>query len=148
MSVIYSPGRVDLLMSIHPTIARRILSGKMKYEYRRTIFKQAVNNIYIYASSPVRKILCRFKYVGYLTGGIDEIWEKTGNLSAATKAEYLDYFKGKKNAYAIKIEDLVVFNQPLDPYKNNPAFRPPQSFMYIADGFAAYFGRNATLTPE
>lgn len=139
---------MDLLLSIHPVIARRITSGKKKYEYRRTIFKQEVNDIYLYASAPVRKILCRWKYTGYLEGSIDEIWEKTGRLSAASEAEYRDYFKGKKTAYAIRIEEVVVFEPPLDPWnpagswnpvgswKKDPAFRPPQSFRYIKDSDA------------
>jgi predicted transcriptional regulator len=135
---------MDLLMSIHPIIARRITSGKKRYEYRRTIFKQEVNHIYLYASAPVRKIVCRFKYAGYLADSIDEIWEQTGKLSAASEAEYRDYFKGKKIAYAIRIEDLAVFEPPLDPWnpgdslKNDSAFRPPQSFRYINDRDAFY----------
>jgi predicted transcriptional regulator len=127
---------MDLLMSIQPIIARRITSGKKKYEYRRTIFKQEVNYIYIYSSAPVQKIVCRFRYAGCLAGNIDEIWGQTGKLSAASEAEYRDYFKGTKIAYAIKIEDLEVFDPPLDPYINNPTFRPPQSFMYIKNGGA------------
>jgi predicted transcriptional regulator len=127
---------MDLLMSIQPVIARRITSGKKKYEYRRTIFKQEVNYIYLYSSAPVQKIVCRFKCAGYLAGTIDEIWEKTGSLSAATEAGYRDYFTGKKIAYAIRIEDLVVFDPPLDPYKKDPAFWPPQSFRYIKAGSA------------
>ncbi|GHU53215.1 hypothetical protein FACS189496_4380 [Bacilli bacterium] len=128
---------MDLLMSIHPVIARRITGGKKKYEYRRTIFKQEVNYIYLYASAPVKKIVCRFKYAGYLAGTIDEIWEKTGRLSAASEVGYRDYFTGKKIAYAIRIEDAAVFDPPLDPYQNNPAFRPPQSFRYIKNNSIA-----------
>jgi predicted transcriptional regulator len=125
---------MDLLMSLQPIIARRIISGRKKYEYRRTIFKREVNHIYIYSSSPVRKIVCRFKYSGYLSGSVDEIWDRTGKLSAAAETEYQDYFRGAKTAYAIRIEGLVVFEEPLDPYKNDPAFRPPQSFGYVRNG--------------
>jgi predicted transcriptional regulator len=124
---------MDLLLSIQPIIARRITGGKKRYEYRRTIFRKDVRYIYLYSSSPVRKIVCRFRYAGYLAGSIDEVWEKTGKLSAASEAEYRDYFKNARTAYAIKIEDLEVFENPPDPYKIIPDFRPPQSFMYIAE---------------
>jgi predicted transcriptional regulator len=126
-------------MSLSPIIARRITGGKKKYDYRRTIFKKEVSHIYIYAASPVRKIVCRFTCSGYLSGSIDEIWERTGEFSLATEAEYRDYFKGKKIAYAIPITDLTVFEHPVDPYKTIPGFRPPQSFMYIKDGTAHLF---------
>jgi type I restriction enzyme S subunit len=130
---------MDLLLSIQPVIARRITSGKKKYEYRRTIFKRKVNHIYLYSSSPVRKIVCRFSCGGCLAGSIDEIWEKTGKLSAAAEAEYRDYFRNTRIAYAIKIEDLLVFEDPRDPYRIIPGFRPPQSFMYMEDGMAKLF---------
>jgi predicted transcriptional regulator len=126
---------MNLLLSIQPIIARRITSGKKKYEYRRTIFKKEVRYIYLYSSSPVRKIVCRFRSSGCLAGSIDEIWEKTGKLSAASEAEYRDYFRNTRTAYAIKIDDLEVFENPLDPYRIIPAFRPPQSFMYIPESF-------------
>jgi predicted transcriptional regulator len=122
---------MDLLLSIQPVIARRITSGKKKYEYRRTIFKREVNHIYLYSSLPVGKIVCRFDSGGCLSGTVDEIWDRTGNFSAATEAEYRDYFRNTRIAYAIQIENLVVFDPPLDPYRIIPGFRPPQSFRYI-----------------
>jgi hypothetical protein len=33
----------------------------------------------------------------------------------------------------------MVFEEPLDPYKGDPAFHPPQSFRYIKDGEAVRF---------
>jgi hypothetical protein len=48
---------------------------------------------------------------GYLTGRIDEIQEKTGKLSAVAEAKYGDYFRNTRITYAIKIEDLVVFEK-------------------------------------
>jgi type I restriction enzyme S subunit len=130
---------MDLLLSIQPVIARRITGGKKKYEYRRTIFKRKVNRIYLYSSSPVRRVVCRFSCGGCLSGSIDEIWEKTGKLSAASESEYRDYFRNTGIAYAIKIEDLVVFENPPDPRGIIPGFRPPQSFMYLEDGTADLF---------
>ncbi|MDR1025544.1 MAG: hypothetical protein LBL56_07435 [Treponema sp.] len=122
---------MDLLLSIQPVIARRITSGKKKYEYRRALFKREVRHIYLYSSSPVRKIVCRFTAGGCLSGTINEIWHKTGRLSAAREDEYREYFEGTRIAHAILIENLKVFDPPLDPYALIPAFRPPQSFMYI-----------------
>jgi predicted transcriptional regulator len=123
---------MDLLLSIRPVIARRIItSGKKKYEYRRTIFKREVRHIYLYSSLPVGKIECRFSCGDCLSGTVDEIREKTGKYSAATEAEYRDYFRNTGIVYAIGIENLMVFEPPLDPYRIIPGFRPPQSFMYI-----------------
>jgi predicted transcriptional regulator len=136
---------VDLLLSIQPVIARRILSGVKKYEYRRTMFKKEVRHIYLYSSSPVRKIVCRFTCGLRLSGTIDEIWRKTGRFSAAREDEYREYFEGAKTACAILIENLERFDPPLDPYARIPAFRPPQSFRYL-HGDAADWARRLGLS--
>jgi type I restriction enzyme S subunit len=133
---------MDLLMSLSPVIARRICGGKKKYDYRRSIFKREVEHIYIYSSAPVKKIVCRFTYSGYLSGSVDEIWERTWKFAAAGETEYRDYLKGVKTAYAIPVEGLAVFDPPLDPYEGDPGFRPPQSFRYMKDGEAARFWKS------
>jgi type I restriction enzyme S subunit len=124
----------DLLMSIQPLIGRRIMSGRKKYEYRRSIFRKPVNRIYLYLSSPVRKIVGYFNYQGYIEGSVQEIWEATKDRAAATEAAYLDYFKNTHKAFAIPIDSFITFDPPLDPWKT-PGFLPPQSFRYIKSGF-------------
>jgi predicted transcriptional regulator len=127
------PAPRDLLMAIIPVVGRRIVSGKKKYEYRRSIFRQPVNRVYLYLSSPERKIAGYFIYQGYIEGSVREIWELTKARSAATEAAYLDYFKNAKKAFAIKIEDFVPFAEPVDPWET-PGFLPPQSFRYVEAG--------------
>lgn len=123
----------DLLMSILPVIGRRIMSGKKKYEYRRTIFRKPVNRIYLYLSSPEQKISGYFVYRGYLEGTPGEIWDATGPESAATEAAYFEYFQNARKAFAIRIEAFFRFEPPADPWKT-PGFLPPQSFRYVESG--------------
>jgi predicted transcriptional regulator len=132
---------VDLLMSIIPMVGRRIMSGKKKYEYRRSIFRKPVNRVYLYLSSPERKIVGYFKYRGYMEGTIREIWEATKEVSAATEAGYLEYFQNTNRAFAIRIDEFINFAEPLDPRKmpsptpGSGSFLPPQSFYYVKAGF-------------
>ncbi|GHV68478.1 hypothetical protein AGMMS49928_08080 [Spirochaetia bacterium] len=123
----------DLLMSIIPVVGRRIMSGNKKYEYRRSIFRKPVNRIYLYLSSPERKITGYFMFQGYLEGSAREIWEATKDQSAATEAAYFDYFANAKRAFAIKIDKFIKFATPVDPWKT-PGFLPPQSFRYVEAG--------------
>jgi len=45
----------DVLLSVKPEYAEKILDGKKKYEFRRAIFKRNdIEKIYIYSSSPIR----------------------------------------------------------------------------------------------
>ncbi|MDR1411910.1 MAG: hypothetical protein LBI91_06875 [Spirochaetaceae bacterium] len=130
-------GPLDLLMSIIPVVGRRIMSGKKKYEYRRSIFRKPVNRIYLYLSSPEKKITGYFNYNGYIEGTVGEIWETTKGGSAATEDAYLDYFKNAARAFAIRIDEFVKFAEPLDPWKT-PGFFPPQSFRYVKAGSYGY----------
>ncbi|MDR2739968.1 MAG: hypothetical protein LBB68_09100 [Treponema sp.] len=109
------------------------MSGKKKYEYRRSIFKKPVNRVYLYLSSPERKIVGYFRYQGYIEDTIREIWEATKKESAATEAAYLDYFKSTNKAFAIPIDEFINFADPVDPWKT-PGFLPPQSFRYVKAG--------------
>jgi predicted transcriptional regulator len=120
----------DLLMSIIPVVGRRIMSGKKKYEYRRSIFRQPVNRIYLYLSTPEKKITGYFMYRGYIEGTVREIWELTKHESAAAEAAYLDYFRNAKKAFAIRIDEFIHFEVPIDPWEK-PGFLPPQSFQYV-----------------
>jgi predicted transcriptional regulator len=131
---------VDLLMSITPVVGRRIMSGKKKYEYRRSIFRKPVNRVYLYLSTPVRKIVGYFNYRGYMEGTIQEIWEATEKESAATRDGYLDYFVNANKAFAIRIDEFINYADPVDPWKvpsrtlGSGRFLPPQSFCYVKAG--------------
>jgi predicted transcriptional regulator len=106
------------------------MSGKKKYEYRRSIFRKQVNRIYLYLSSPERKIVGYFTFRGYTEGTVREIWETTKDRSAATEDAYLDYFQNTNKAFAIRIDKFINFATPVDPWKT-PGFLPPQSFRYV-----------------
>ena len=53
---------MDVILSIKPKHVEKILSGEKQYEFRKQIFKNPeVENIFIYASSPVKKIVAVFR---------------------------------------------------------------------------------------
>ena len=44
---------------------------------------------------------------------------------------FFKYFKGKNKGIAIVIKDYIKFESPIDPYKVNSDFTPPQSYAYL-----------------
>jgi predicted transcriptional regulator len=52
---------MKVLLSVKPEFANKIFSGVKKYEYRRAIFKNNVNRVIVYASSPVQKLIGEFE---------------------------------------------------------------------------------------
>ena len=123
---------MNVIMSIKPKWADKILSGEKTVEFRKTVFKKDVDKVYIYSSSPVKKI------VGYFCpkisvhvddpGIIFKCFQKYGCI---TEKEFYEYFGNNSTAYAILIKNALKFNNPIDPYKSIENFRAPQSFMYI-----------------
>ena len=66
---------MDVLISIKPKYVKSIVSGEKKVEYRKRLFKHLPCRIYIYASSPVKRIIGYFEYAGYYSGVPDEVWK-------------------------------------------------------------------------
>jgi hypothetical protein len=57
-----------VLLSIKPKYVKSIIEGDKRYEFRKTIFKnREINRIYIYSSSPVKKIVGTFEIGGRYT---------------------------------------------------------------------------------
>lgn len=116
----------NVILSIKPEFVAEIKAGRKCFEFRKTIFKEKVEKVYIYASSPVSKVVGEFQPVDILVGAPVDIWEKTKSQSGITKAFYDEYFNGKPVAYAIVIQNLKIYDIP----KELP-FHAPQSFRYI-----------------
>ncbi len=125
---------MDVLISIKPIYVQKILTGEKKFEYRKRIFKREVDRIYIYSSSPEKKIVGFFIYGGYLSKNPGQLWEETKKEAGITQIEFQNYFNGISIGYALKINQLTIFQKAINPYKMNKSFCPPQSFKYLESG--------------
>ena len=52
---------MNVILSIKPEFVEKIFSKEKKYEYRKVLFKQSVDIVYIYACRPICKIVGEFK---------------------------------------------------------------------------------------
>lgn len=103
----------NVIVSIKPKYVKEILMGAKKFEYRKQIFKQKVNNIYIYESFPTKKIVAYFKYVGSLIDTPENIWNITKDFGGIDKESFFKYFGNKEYAYAIKIHNIKIFQESI-----------------------------------
>lgn len=117
---------MNAVLSIKPEYVREIIAGHKCYEYRTKVFSQSVEKVYIYASSPVSKVVGEFYPVNILIGRPADIWQMTKAYSGITEQLFEEYFEGRKVAYAISIQNLKIYDIP----KTLP-FRAPQSYRYI-----------------
>ena len=122
---------MTVLLSIKPEFAEKIFNGTKKYEFRRSIFKNAdVRTVIVYASSPVQKVIGEFTIDCILNDNVDTIWEKTAMYAGISQDFYLSYFANKEKAYAIKIKKIKKYSYARQLSDYNLQI-PPQSFAYV-----------------
>ena len=68
---------MNVILSIKPEFVEKIFSGEKQYEYRKILFKQKVDTVYIYASHPISKIVGEFKIDEILCDTPGNIWKET-----------------------------------------------------------------------
>ena len=123
---------MNVLLSVKPKYAAKIVEGKKKYEFRKAIFKkQNIKKVYIYSSSPVSKIIAAFEIEKILNDSPEKIWTLCQKYAGISKTDFFDYFKNSEQAFAIKIGYVDSFKEHIDPYKMIENFKPPQSFYYL-----------------
>ncbi len=129
---------MNVLLSIRPKYVEEILKGNKKYEFRKVIFrcKEDLEMVYIYSSSPVKKIVGAFVIENIIEDHPEVLWAQFKDFSGINdEREFFNYFGANKIGFAIEIGDLEVFKSPADPRILIPDFVPPQSFRYIDENF-------------
>jgi predicted transcriptional regulator len=120
-----------VLLSIKPEFAEKIFNGTKKYEFRRSMFKNDIKNVVVYASYPVKKAVGEFEVEEIISLNVNILWEITGKKSGI-KREYFDqYFLGKTIGHAIEIGNPKLYSSPIDIEMEYKILKPPQSFMYL-----------------
>lgn len=122
---------MNVILSIKPQFVEEIVAGRKLYEFRKQTFKQPVSKIYIYATSPICRIVGEFRLGKVIEGEPEVIWSETYSYSGISK-DYFDlYFSHRQKGYAIEIKCFKKYVNPINPYKLIRHFKAPQSFCYI-----------------
>lgn len=121
---------MKVLLSIKPEFALKIFEGTKKYEFRKSIFKKNVDNVIVYASSPLQKVIGEFEIADILYKDAKTLWQKTKEYSGITKKFYDEYFANREMAYAIQVGAVVTYAKPMLLAELGLNFAP-QSFAYV-----------------
>jgi predicted transcriptional regulator len=121
---------MDVLLSIKPEFASGIFKGTKKFEYRRSIFREPVERIVVYASSPIKMVIGEFFIKDILFEDLHSLWCKTKHQSGISRRYFYLYFSDKDKGYAIKVGKIIRYQTPL-PLHNLYGIKAPQSFAYI-----------------
>lgn len=115
---------MEIVISIKPEYVKLILEAKKNYEFRNYIPKQGVHRLWVYTSSPTKKL----EYVIDIDNIIS--YPKLINEDGIGN-DIFNKGNGYKHAYHIK--HLYSLEKPLDlrNLKENFNFNAPQSYFYL-----------------
>ena len=126
----------NLLISVRPKFAIRIMSGKKIVELRRLRPKASSgDNLLFYISSPDKSLGAIAKIQKITNSSLDILWEEVKEKASVTHEEFLNYFEGKESGYAIYFSNIEKFHNPIELtniQKLIPGFTAPQTFRYFS----------------
>ena len=106
--------RFDLVMSIHPALAKAIMKGEKRVEIRRKFSEKWIgSHTLVYSTSPENSFIGSFRIANVVEGKPEEIWQTFGDEIGCSKENYMDYSRGTDNVYAIVVSDTSEFKAPM-----------------------------------
>ena len=126
---------VNVLLSIKSKYAQQILVGNKKFEFRKSFPNREIDKIYLYVSYPCQRIVGYIMSEYVFKSSIPNLKEKCQNEwdgFDVEKTDFDSYFKGKSSGVVIKIGEVFVFDEWINPYEFE-GFKPPQSYYVVDD---------------
>lgn len=121
---------MNVLLSIKPKYANAILAGEKKVEFRKLTFKQKIERVYIYSSSPEQRITGYFTIENIVSDTPEELWRRFKEVGSISESDFFEYFANKEVGYSIRIKSFNKFKKSIDPKEVFKNFVAPQSYMY------------------
>ena len=123
----------SVILSIKPIYAQAIMSGTKKVEFRKKIFKRPVDKIFVYSSSPEKKIIGFFRIDEIVEKSPVKLWEEFSEVGGIEKKAFFDYYQDSETGFSIKISEVEKFEHGINPTDFFENFCAPQSFIYLEE---------------
>lgn len=135
VQLVFEFANQDVLFSIKPNYADKILEGSKTVELRRRFTNSEVVGAlaFIYSTSPVRELVgyARIRDVRRLR--VSDIWREYRNAAGIDKADFDSYFEGTQEGYVIVLDEptRLADGVPIADLRERFGFVAPQSFRYV-----------------
>ncbi|MCM5661952.1 hypothetical protein [Galbibacter mesophilus] len=134
----------SVILSIKPIYAHAIMSGTKKVEFRKKIFKRPVDKIFVYSSSPEKKIIGFFTIKEIIENSPEKLWSEFNTVGGIEKEDFFNYYRGSETGFSIKVSKVEKFEDGIDPADFFENFYAPQSYIYLEEKTAMYMeGKSA-----
>ena len=126
----------QLLMSVKPEFAERIMQGKKTVELRRKFSTRWINHrINIYASAPVMSLIGEARIAGVVANKPEIIWERFHSQVGCSRVEFDAYAAGADELYAIELDEVRPYRDRLPithmSHLLKEQLTPPQSYLTL-----------------
>jgi predicted transcriptional regulator len=136
-----APFKRDILVSIRPFYAAKILAGQKRVELRRKFPIETATGalVLIYSSSPVSAVVGFARIKNVLRLPVAKIWRAYGAAACISRKEFDAYFSGLEYGFAIFLEGIESLGQKLNAGDLQEEFGivPPQSYRYLTQEYTA-----------
>lgn len=126
----------DLLMSIKPMYAERILRGTKLVEIRRKFSSRWVGlRAALYSSRPMSALVGEATIKSVVYGKPEEIWLRYGPAIGCSREEFFSYVSSAKEVNAIELCDVAPYREPIPlsqvEHLLDEPLHPPQSYCAV-----------------
>lgn len=130
---------MNVLLSIKPEFADKILNGYKRYEFRKTPFRQAKigDHVLMYATTPKQRIVGMFDIGDMIHEPPEILWRRYGTQSGLSYHQFFEYYADTDEGHAIEVQRPRRFQSTIDPNVHLKDFTPPMSFQYMGEEFGA-----------
>ena len=121
---------MNIILSIKPYYAEKILNWEKLYELRKVFTKKTFSKVIIYESAPISRVVWEFEIEKILYEPLNKLREDTKNYSFVYKEFFDKYFEWQEYWYAIKIKNPIRYKEQklLSDYGKK---YPPQSYYFL-----------------
>src|SRR6185312_2248498 len=102
------------LLSIRPPYAEAIFRGEKRFEFRRAIFRKAVDVVVVYITSPTCLVMGEFDVTDVISESVEDLWNRTSRHAGIDRNGFFDYFRGRDVGHAIAIGRVRKYRTPLE----------------------------------
>lgn len=138
-----------ILLSLRPAYADLVFNGLKRAELRRQIASDMEGrDVFIYVSSPVRRLRGGFTVDRVWSGPPETIWDQVSSLAQVDRETFDLYYAGCSVAFALGITSVWEYKTPsslVTLRKRFPDFVVPQSWRYLQPGEHRSFLRMARI---
>ena len=124
-----------ILLSLRPAYADLVFNGLKKAELRRRIaIDMEGRDVFIYVSSPVRRLRGGFTVDKVWSGPPETIWDQVSTLAQVDRKTFDSYYAGCSVAFALGITSVWEYKNPsslVTLRKRFHDFVVPQSWRYL-----------------